>query len=292
VVRGEEQGWSPWRLPRKVIAVPFRNPLYLDLELLANLSDYYGISLPEEKNVTRRTLDEGGRTAGIEKGIVAKGEKSRAEEITETYSVSTRPVRLMNDLIDHIEGSEMVDLDAEPEAAVTNGAVVQVTGDLTPSAANEVGGILARFMPLLMAQVSRGNTDFQPSQAELMQAFMADGDAQHPQLFDIAEESPLEGRSSVLVLDPTGLRGSATLDDLEGEQTVVAHVDRIVRPQQELSLDKYLLPGLPRVVRRSLGKKGLVDMLSGLDQVIGREVGADDLTIRGPALLLRPLAVF
>ena len=273
--------------------MPFRNPLYLDLELLANLSDYYGISLPEEKNVTRRTLDEGARTGGVDKGIIAKGEKSYAQEVTETYSVSTRPVRLMNDLLDHIEGSaELVDLDADPEATVTNGAVVQVAGDLTPAAANEIGGILARFLPLLMAQVSQGATDFQPSQAELMQAFMADGDAQHPQLFDIAEESPVEGRSSVLVLDPDGLRGSATMDDLEGEQTVVAHVDRIVRPRQELSLDKYLMPGLPRVVRRSLGKKGLVEMMSGLDKVIGRPVGADDLTIHGPALLLKPLAVF
>jgi hypothetical protein len=273
--------------------VPFRNPLYLDLELLANLSDYYGISLPEEKNVTRRTLEGGARSGGVDKGLVAKGEKSHAEEITETYSVSTRPVRLMNDLIDHIEGSsELVDLDADPEAAVTNGAVIQVTGDLTPSAANEVGGILARFLPLLMAQVSQGATDFEPSQAELVQAFMANGDAQHPHLFDIAEDSPVEGRSSVLVLDPAALRGSATMDDLEGEQTVVAHVDRIVRPRQELSLDKYVMPGLPRIVRRSLGKTGLMDMLSGLDKVIGREVGPDDLTIQGPALLLKPLAVF
>lgn len=94
------------------------------------------------------------------------------------------------------------------------------------------------------------------------------------------------------MLDPAGLRGSSTMDDLEGEQTVVAHVDRIVRPRQELSLDKYLMPGLPRVVRRSLGKKGLLEMLSGLDKVIGRPVGADDLTIHGPALLLKPLAVF
>ena len=44
--------------------MPLRNPLHLDLELLANLSDYYGIPLPVEKSVTRHTLDEGARTAG------------------------------------------------------------------------------------------------------------------------------------------------------------------------------------------------------------------------------------
>lgn len=261
--------------------------------MLSNLADYFGVALPEEMNVTRRTLEEGTRGAGLDKVIVAKGEKLHAQEVTETYSVSTRPVRLMNDLIDHIEASsELVDLDVDPEATVTSGAVVQVRADLAPAAANEIGGVMARFLPLLMAQASQGATDFKPSQAEIAHAFMAESDAQHPQLFDLAEESPVEGRRSMLIIDPAGLRGSATLDDLEGEHTIVAHLDRIVRYRQELSLDKYLMPGLPRVMRRAIGSKGIRGMVSGLDKVVGRKVEPDELTLRGPALLLKPLALF
>jgi hypothetical protein len=33
--------------------------------LLANLADYFGIALPEEKNVTRRSLEEGTQSGGL-----------------------------------------------------------------------------------------------------------------------------------------------------------------------------------------------------------------------------------
>jgi hypothetical protein len=273
--------------------MPFRNPLYLDADLLANLADYYGIGTPEEMNVTRRSSKEGSRGGGINKVVVATGERSHAEEVTESYSVLTRPVRILNDLLDHIESTgDIVDLDADPEAPVSNSAVVLLRGDLSPSAANEVGGVMARLMPLLMTSFSKGQTDFEPSQAEIAAAFMTESAPDTPQLFDIAEDSPVEGRRSLLVVEPQGLRGTSTFDDLEGDQTVVAHVDRIVRPRNEFSLDKYVLPGLPRAVRRLVGRKELASMLDGFDELVGRKIDPDELTLRGPALLLKPLAIF
>jgi hypothetical protein len=65
-----------------------------------------------------------------------------------------------------------------------------------------------------------------------------------------------------------------------------------VRPRQELRLDKYLMPGLPRVLRRAIGTKRIKEMVSGLEDVVGRKVEPDELTLHGPALLLKPLAVF
>lgn len=273
--------------------MPFRNPLYLDADLLANLADYYGIGAPDELNVTRRSLEEGSRGGGIDKVVVAKGERSHAEEVTESYSVSTRPVRVLNDLLDHIESTgDIVDLDADPEAAVSNNALVLLRGQLSPSAANEVGGIMARFMPLLMTSFSKGQTDFEPSEAEIAAAFMTESSLDTPQLFDIAEDSPLEGRRSLLVIEPLGLRGTSTFEDLEGDQTVVAHVDRMVRPRQVFSLDKFVLPGLPRAIRRLVGRNELASLLEGFDELVGRKIDADELTLHGPALLLKPLAIF
>lgn len=273
--------------------MPFRNPLYLDTELLSNLADYHGIALPEEMNVTRRSLEQGSKGAGIDKIILAKGEKSREQEVTESYSISTRPVRLMNDLIDYIESSgDLVDLDIEPKSAVASNAVVLVRGDLAPAAANEIGEIMARFLPMLMAMLSEGQTEFEPTQAELAEAFMTESVRDTPQLFDIVEDLAVHGRRSLLVIDPSGLRGTAALDDLEGEQTVVAHVDRIVRPSQEFSLDRYVLPGLPRALRRTIGPKELAHMVDGLDDLVGRKIEPSELTLQGPALLLKPLAIF
>lgn len=273
--------------------MPFRNPVYLDSELLSNLADYFGIALPAETNVTRRSLQEGGKGAGVNKVVMAKAESSHAEEVTETYSVSTRPVRLMNDLIDHVEStSELVDLDSEPQASLVNGALVQISGDLIPAAANDIGSIMARFLPLLMAQVSAGAKEFTPSTGEIAQAFMAEPDAGSAQLFELEPEEPVDGRRCLVIIDPAYLHGSATLDDLEGEQTFVAHVDRLVRPQAKLGLEKYLLPGIPRTVRRAMGPEALMDMVTGLDGVVGRKIDPGELIVTGPALILRPLAVF
>jgi hypothetical protein len=271
--------------------MPFRNPVYLDSELLSNLADYFGIALPVETNVIRRSLQEGGKGIGVNKVVQANAENSHAEEVTETFSVSTRPVRLMNDLIDHVEStSDVIDLDADPQATLGNRALVQISGDLIPAAANEIGTIMSRFLPLLISQVSAGATEFNPSPTELMGIFMADSDQVSAQLFEFEPSEPVEGRRCLVIIDPKMLHGSATLEDLEGEQTLVAHVDKMVRPGAELSLEKYLLPGLPRAVRRAMGPDTLMGMVSGLDDVIGRKIDPNELIVTGPALILRPLA--
>lgn len=273
--------------------MPFRNPIYLDTDLLSNLADYFGVDLPEEKSVTRRATTGSGRGAGVDKVVTAKLESSKAEEVTETFSVSTRPVRLMNDLVDSMaHQQDLIDLDDDPEAALANGSIVQVTGVLQAAAANEVGAIMGRFLPLLVTQAAAGATEFEPTDAELAKLLLADSTESGPQLFDFDPDAPVEGRRCLVFLDPAYLYGSATLEDLEAEQTLVAHVDRLVKPDSEVNLDRYLMPGLPRAVRRAMGRDGLGEMVSGLDKVLGREIDPDELTVNGPALMLKPLAVF
>lgn len=94
---------------------------------------------------------------------------------------------------------------------------------------------MARFLPIVMAQFSSGATDFNPSNAEIAQAFTAEPDVDQPQLFELEPEVTSEDRRCMVIIDPTYLRVPATLDDLEGEQTIVAHVDRFVRPQSDIS---------------------------------------------------------
>lgn len=158
----------------------FRNPTYLDTELLSNLADYFGVDLPDETSVTRRSVEEGSKGAGVNKIVTAKAESSRAQELTEIYSVTTRPVRLMNDLIDEVESSSaLTDLDGEPEAAVARNALVQISGEMALSPVNEIGSIMARVLPMLVAQFSEGATDFNPSNAEIAEVLTAEPEADH-----------------------------------------------------------------------------------------------------------------
>lgn len=276
-------------------SVPFRNPIYLDGDLLSNLADYFGVSAPDETQVTSRATTGAEKGAGIDKVLTAKVGATKSHELTESYSLTMRPVRLMNDLVDLMtERSELVDLDADPEATVVAGSVVQISGTLQLAATNEVGSIMSRFLPLLMAQATAGKTEFEPpTQAEIARLLLAPADDESgPQLFELEPETPLEGRRHLAIVDAACLRGTASTDDIEGDFTLVAHVDRLVRPRIELSLNQYLLPGLPRTVRRALGRTDLTEMVTGLGPVLGRDIAASDLQVVGPALMLKPLAIF
>jgi len=84
--------------------VSFRNPLLLDVELLRSPADYAGVEIGGAAQVTRRTLAERRGRAGINKGLDVGGERGATEEITESYSEELRPVRALNDVIDHLLG--------------------------------------------------------------------------------------------------------------------------------------------------------------------------------------------
>lgn len=271
----------------------FRNPSYLNADLLSNFADYLGLDAREAAAVTRRTLSGGGKGIGVDKVLTARAESSREEELTETYSMPLRPVRLLNALLDSPEAmDELVDLDQEPDAAVSTRSMVQVTGEVIPSPANAVGAIMARLMPLMMSQFSAGQDVPQPSDAQLLDAFAGEAQSDAPQLFELfIDERDDEGRWFVM-LEPGHLHGSATFEDVEGEVSLTAHVERVVAAKSKFSLERFFLPGISRPIRRAMGKNGLAHMLESMDEIVGQKIDADALTVHGPAVMLRPLAVY
>lgn len=90
----------------------------------------------------------------------------------------------------------------------------------------------------------------------------------------------------------SNLFGTATVDDLEGERTMLATVERIIEEGDTFSLDRHLLPGLSRVFRRALKGDQLVGLLHGFGGALGRPLDASALTINGPAVLLTPIAIY
>lgn len=207
----------------------FRNPLYLDGDLLTNLADYFGRGAPEQRDVTRRTRHGGAKGGGSDKGVVARVDSSTEEEWIETYSITARPVRSMNDLLDHLHSQSLLVRpgDDAGETVRPAGSIVEIAGELTSATLNEVGSIMGRFLPLLLKQAGAGAADFSISDADGMRILADSGSASGPQLFDVDPDVDLP--RTVALVDPKYLMSGNSLDYLEGEFTLAAVVDRLVR---------------------------------------------------------------
>lgn len=272
-------------------AMAFRNPVYLDFDLLRNLADYYGVVLPAEGEVVRRMVEERGGTLGVNKVVEAKRDTGSTEEVTETFTSQVRPVRALNDVIDHLlTAGDVADLTQEADAALVVRSPLQAEGDLVLSPATEMGSLVSRFLPVLIAQAAKGSQDFEMSDADAAQVLFTPQPAAHTHVYELLLDER-EERFIVLV-DPGHVYGSATVDDLDGELTVFGIVDRVLPPGASFSLEKHFLPGLNRTLRRALSGDQLVKMLEGFGEIAGEKIDAASLSIHGPAAVISPLAVY
>lgn len=270
----------------------FRNPRYLDVPLLTNLADYYGVEVPVTAQVVRRTLADKGRGAKVKTVIEAHLESGKQEELTETFATELRPVRLMNDVIDHLLSEGLLDdLVENPDAQLTGGAPVQLQGELIVSPVTEIGSLMARFMPLLIAQVGQGQSDFELDQAAAVQLLMGPQPESFPQVYDL-DISQVEGRRFVVVADPKHLVGDVEVEDLESEVTLLGTVERLLSATTSMSLDRYLLPGMNRAMRKAFAKSSIEDLLQSFNDLPGQGVDVNSLTIHGPGAVIKPVAIY
>lgn len=270
--------------------MPFRNPLYVDQDLLVNLADYFAVPLPTEGEVIRRVVDERGGHLGVNRVVDAGRRSGSSEEITETYQSTVRPVRATNDVIDHLLNSGGVaDLVDNPNAALVLRHPVQVEGEVALSTATELGGLFARFLPLLATQASQGAGGPELSASEVAEFMLAPAPTEHTHIFELKGESPTK---FVLPVRPACLYGGADMDDLEGEFTVFGVVDRLVGDGASYSLERYVLPGLNRTIRRAFPREKLLEMLESFADMSGGPVDARALEVEGPAALVTPLAIY
>jgi hypothetical protein len=269
----------------------FRNPIYLNSETLRNLADYHGIELQTDAQVTRRSLDERSRKAGVNRGLELGAGKTSTDEVTEVYTTQIRPVRAMNDVIDQlIRDESLTDLVEDPDKAVVQRDVVQIEGSLTLSPVTEIGAMMTSLMPMMLGAVadSPENPAFDPRM--IGQVVMTNqGQAA---LHVLEMDTTTSGGNVYVLAEPQHMFGSATPDDLEGELTIFGTVDRLVAPGASYSLERHLLPGLSRTARRLLHKEGIPKLLAGFESVVGRELQASEIAISGPALLITPIAAY
>jgi hypothetical protein len=269
----------------------FRNPIYLDVSLLKNLADYFGIDVPGQRQVVQRRSGTTGKGMGLNKGLTARLDSDKTVETTETFSTDFRPVRLVNDVIDSLlESDDVIDLINEPNADLISQSPIQVEGELAVSPATEIGTLIGRFFPLLAARYAQGDKDPSLNQEDIAQLFL-EPQGEGAQVYNVSPAAE-DDRRFILILDPKNLGEDRDCDDLEGEFTVFGIVDRLLSEKSSLSLTRYLLPGMNRTMRRAIGKTSLEEIITGFGDITGQAIDISALTVKGPGAVIKPLAIY
>jgi hypothetical protein len=254
------------------------------------MADYYDIPVPRNAQVTRRTTDTTDRGVGFDKVAKARRDRTASEEVVEVYQSELRPVKLFNDIIDELViSSRACDLTQDPTTEIIHRNPVLIEGELEVARASEVGELIGKFMPLLLARAAEGRSDFEVSSEELMFQFFNGQHEEVPPVMHLEVNGTEFG--FYMVLKSENFIDSAT-DDLVGDVAVFGLAERIIREGSSYSLEKYLTPGLNRTLRRIIGKEALQNMVSGAAQMHKQDADLSDLNIQGPAVLLNVAGIF
>lgn len=253
-----------------------RRPVYLDSVIL---SDVLGHLEATDHGRNLRTILED------------TGEQDLNQPPDEFTTHRDDQVRLLNKAIAAAAQRRdlAIDLDKEPEADLTPGRVIRVTGTLRVLPATQVADLLERGVPLY----GRPNR-LQPSarsghdEGQVLVLEEAGLDTTRPAV--VAEfETPHVSEKILLIMD-----AEAMWQDSIPTKTVsmLAIVDRVLNRRDRLDLDDFVRPHLSLQVRSALGSRDLMEVARPLSQAAGAELKKKDLQLRGPGSTVTPAAIW
>lgn len=256
-------------------------PLYVDTGLVHDILDGLGVERPESVHIeTVRTAGKsGGAKAGVS-GIGVQGDRESSTERRETFTKESRPSRLLEVAIEGLrESDQLIDLTLEPNTAIARRSIIEVTGEVEVSEISDVPSLMKSFAPFLESELA--DTDEVPLEfLQLMTGAAESG----PLILHVETDAvPLLLRG-----DTRWLLDGKEVEDVEGELTVLAYVERVLSPEHRVALDRYVMPGMNRAMRRQIGREGIVDLLSKVSE--SHSEGLLDFV--GPGLVARPVAVY
>lgn len=239
-----------------------RRPVYTDMGLLEELRAH---GEPRGTGATTTTSATAGSSGGT----------SGADEI-----------RRVNDTLDALEGtSVLIDLDADPDAALEPGKAVVLTGRLERHPASTAVEILELSAPLLHRGASNGQDD--GGTATLPQARTQEATADTTPIV-VRLDHPSAKRGYLMVLPREHLRVE---DPTRDTVSVLAVVDRVVDRRETVAAEDYLGAHLSAEGRSMFGDRDLAETVAALSDVANEDLGADDLPFKGPGAILTPAAL-
>ena len=194
-----------------------------------------------------------------------------------------RPGRLLSLAIE-ASRDELIDLDVDPGWTLAQRALIQITARLALSRASEVPEMLRPFLPMLLGRDAVPTSDGSDlSDAEAAQ-LMFGAEGRIPLIFTVEREVPY---GFAVLIRTDWLVAGVTVDDLEDELTVFGIVEKVLPEGKAIPLERYVLPGLSRTLRRAAG-----NLRELLDELPGEPLQDDDLEFQGPGAVVRGIAIF
>lgn len=177
---------------------------------------------------------------------------------------------------------EIVDLDTEPDSQLPQRSIVQVTGQLSLSRASEVP-LIRPLLPMFLSRTQTESGSDEISDAEAAE-LMFGAEARHPVVLNIDSSADY---ALAAILSTDSIVPGNTFDDLEDDLTVFGTIEKVLPEGRAAPLDRYVLPGLNRALRRAIG-----DLSELLATMPGEPITPSDLLVEGPGALIRPIAIF
>lgn len=268
-----------------------RDYLYLDTK---RLEDYMSNLDPGDLKQLKETITKDatdGEPPSPALGEPNESDPSNTKEKRETVlSVSTK--HSFNRLYDKLSEGNLVDLD-EKDLKIRRGQAVEVTREFTPSPITQMIESLIELMRMMQAFDA---PELQDPDAQQAIAFMS--------VFFSEEEMKNKGLPILSTDDGAGYSIVFTAerqyilrdpDEMFGEMTLVGKVNKVIPEDSEIDLFD-LLKVLPRNMRRGDAgtqiKEAIIELFTSWPQELGHSIDRSALSLKGPAVIIDPLAVF
>jgi hypothetical protein len=278
-----------------VAPIQFRSFLYLNVDML---HDYMSSLSPGdlESIVETRRLETNSQPAaqdemGVEpvKSDEGKVESVRQQTIRLSDRHSFNTLRTaMSDQINVFDEEEMVDF-----SKTRKSSFIEITREFEISPINEMIDSM-----LSIAEIARGfgamqtEEDIRTEKAIHAMSLLFRGDNANPSLPMHAEGLEHGDVNIMFIADRRNLLVPA--DSFEGEMTLLGSISKVIKEGESRSMFD-VFSNVPRALRRSSNvdfKKMMTSMFAQLPDEVGGPIPAEKLELRGPALIVSPLAVF
>lgn len=273
----------------------FKQFVILDHEgVVAALSALDGGQIDE---ILMRSADERGGSVGGEIDVnVAKGGGKRAktrkveEEMRLTRTRHAAAAKLIDALLER-ESVGIVDgvFDSETMEKVSAGMVLQFRAKLHLHPLHQADEMLRSFLEVA-PKLGEGQTakELKPA-LKVWETIVGTG---NPDSRILIEPRTADNQYPRLLLPVPKDHLEAPLDDVLGDVTILAQLERIVAADDDAHQVIRLLRGGPAsTLEKNSVAETVPEMLPALRE-IGVAIEMDDIFIRGPALILRPICAY
>ena len=268
-----------------------RDYLYLDSK---RLEDYMSLFDPGELRELHMTIRED--NVGIPMPEFAQptdsGSGRREETIERTLSVSAK--HSFNQLYDKLAGT-IKDVDQGAETNTTRkGIAVEATRQFEPSPVAQMIQALLDLIRMIQAFGASQLKDIETKRAIDLLSNLFPEDRERER--DIPVVSNLSGAGYSIAFLAERQYLLANPDELSGELTLVGKVRRVIPQGQDLDLLVFSNV-LPRSITSNAGAgaemyEAMVQLFTNWPEELGPALDRNALAVKGPVMIIDPLAVF